>query len=108
MTRQFFNDSTEIGFAGLLTQNYINCPVMQYIVLSCGTSLRQINIMEVAVKITIYNTIRVRWIRAENDLQRFFALLKEIPIFLKNEVKSDTTELENQMVDPQYLADLHF
>ena len=39
-------------------------------------------------------------------LQRFFARRKEIPIFLKDEVKSNTTELENQKVDAQFLADL--
>ncbi|CAH1965859.1 unnamed protein product [Acanthoscelides obtectus] len=50
----------------------------------------------------------VRWLSAGKCLQRFFALRKEIPIFLKNEVKSDTTELENQMADAQFLADLAF
>ncbi|CAH1998494.1 unnamed protein product [Acanthoscelides obtectus] len=50
----------------------------------------------------------VRWLSAGKCLQRFFALRKEIPIFLKNEVTPDTTELENQMADAQFLADLAF
>ncbi|KAG5876017.1 hypothetical protein JTB14_014699 [Gonioctena quinquepunctata] len=50
----------------------------------------------------------IRWLSAGNCLQRFFALRKEIPIFLKDEVKPNTTELENQMVDAQFLADLAF
>ncbi|CAH1989209.1 unnamed protein product [Acanthoscelides obtectus] len=46
---------TEIGFAGLLKQNSINCPMIHCIVhleSLCGKSLRQINVMKVAVKIT--------------------------------------------------------
>ncbi|CAH1984696.1 unnamed protein product [Acanthoscelides obtectus] len=130
---------TEIGFAGLLKQNSINCPMIHCIVHQeslCGKSLRQINVMKVAVKIT--NIVRVgnralthrkfhdflaevdatygnlllhidvRWLSAGKCLQRVFALRKEIPIFLKNEVTSDTTELENQMTDAQFLADLAF
>lgn len=46
-----------------------------------------------------------RWLRVNgNCLQRFFALSKEIPIFLKDEVRFDT--IQNQMVDLQFLADL--
>lgn len=130
---------TGIGFAGLLKQNNINCPVIHCIVHQealCGQTLRQMNVMKVVVKIT--NIIRggnralthrkfrdflaevdatygdlllhtdIRWLSAGKCLQRFFALRKEIPIFLKDEVKSDTMELENQMVDAQFLADLAF
>lgn len=130
---------TEIGFAGLLIQNNINCSVIHCIVhqeVLCGKSLRQMNVMKVVVKIT--NIIRggnralthkkfrdilaevdatygdlllhtdIRWLSAGNCLQRFFALRKEIPIFLKDEVKSNTTELENQMVDAKFLTDLAF
>ncbi|CAH1981182.1 unnamed protein product [Acanthoscelides obtectus] len=46
---------TEIGFAGLLKQNSINCPMIHCLVHQeslCGKSLRQINVMKVAVKIT--------------------------------------------------------
>ncbi|CAH1969176.1 unnamed protein product [Acanthoscelides obtectus] len=50
----------------------------------------------------------VRWLSAGKCFQRFVAPRKEIPIFLKNEVKSDSTELENQMADAQFLADLAF
>ncbi|CAH2003664.1 unnamed protein product [Acanthoscelides obtectus] len=98
----------------LLKQNSINCPMIHCIVHQeslCGKSLRQINVMKVAVKIT--NIVRrdnralthrkfrdflaevdatygdlllhtdVRRVSAGKCLQRFFALRKEIPIFLK-------------------------
>lgn len=112
----------------------IHCIVHQEAL--CGKSLRQSNVMKVVVKIT--NIIRggnralthrkfrdflaevdatygdlllhtdIRWLSAGNCLQRFFSLRKEIPIFLKNDVKSDTTEMENQMVDAKFLSDLAF
>lgn len=41
-------------------------------------------------------------------MQRFFALYMKIPIFLKDEVKSDTTELENQIVDSPLFVDLAY
>lgn len=104
---------TEIGFAGLLKQNNINCPVIHQETLY-GKSLRQMNVIKVVVKITnmrqsCFDSQKIsrffgrgrryiwglhtdiRWLSAGNFLQRFYALRKEIPIFLKNEVKSDTT-----------------
>ncbi|KAG5870606.1 hypothetical protein JTB14_017823 [Gonioctena quinquepunctata] len=50
----------------------------------------------------------IRWLSAGNCSQRFFALRKEIPIFLRDEVKPTTMKLENQMVDAQLLAVLAF
>lgn len=130
---------TGIGFCGLLKQNNINCPTIHCIIHQealCGKSLRQVNAMKVAVKVT--NIIRggnrslthrkfrdflsemdaaygdlllhsdIRWLSAGKCLERFFAIRKEIPIFLKNNVNSDTTELENQMQDPTFLSDLAF
>lgn len=130
---------TGTGFCGQLKQNNINCPTIHCIIHQealCGKSLRQINAMKVAVKVT--NIIRggnrslthrkfrdflremdaaygdlllhsdVRWLSAGKCLKRFFAIRKEIPIFLKSEVKSDTAELEEQMQDPIFLSDLAF
>lgn len=130
---------TVTGFAGLLKQNGIDCPLFHCIIHQealCGKSLRQMNAMKVAVRIT--NLIRggnralthrkfreflseidatygdlllhseIRWLSAGQCLQRFFALRKEIPLFLKNEIPSDTSELQNKMQDPQFLADLAF
>lgn len=102
----------------------------------CGKFLHQANAMKMIVKIT--NIIRggnrslthckfrdflsemdaaygdlllysnIRWLSAGKCLECFFAIQKEIPIFLKNDVKFDTTELENQMQDPMFLSDLAF
>ncbi|CAG9574819.1 unnamed protein product [Danaus chrysippus] len=127
------------GFAGLLIQNGIDCPLFHCIIHQealCGKSLRQMNAMKVVIRIT--NLIRggnrslthrkfrdflceidanygdlllhseIRWLSAGQCLQRFFALRKEIPLFLKNEISSDTSELQDKMRDPQFLADLAF
>ena len=45
----------------------------------------------------------IRWFSAGKCLERFFALRKETPVFLKNEIKSDTLELERQMEDSLFL-----
>lgn len=50
----------------------------------------------------------IRWLSAGQCLQRFLALRKEIPLFLKNDISSDTSELQDKMRDPQFLADLAF
>lgn len=50
----------------------------------------------------------VRWLSAGKCLNRFFAIRKEIPIFLKNEVKSDTADLEKLFQDSKFLSELAF
>ena len=130
---------TVTGFSGLFKQNGINCPLIHYIIHQetlCGKSLRQMNEVKVAVKIT--NPIKcgnkdlthskvweflteiaaaygnlflhsdIRWLSAGQCLRCFFALQKEIPLFLKNKIKSDTTKLENNMEDYKFLADIAF
>ncbi|KAG5862518.1 hypothetical protein JTB14_030125 [Gonioctena quinquepunctata] len=49
----------------------------------------------------------IRWLSAGNCFQRFFGLRKENLIFLWAEVKPNTTDLENQMVD-KFFTDLAF
>jgi hypothetical protein len=41
-------------------------------------------------------------------LGRFFALRREIPLFLKDEISSDTTDLEQEMLNPMFLRELAF
>lgn len=48
------------------------------------------------------------WLSTNQRYQRFFALRKEILIFLKNKMKSDTTETQNKTQDPELLANLAF
>lgn len=50
----------------------------------------------------------VRWLSHRKCLERFFILRKEILEFLKMNIKTDTTYLENQMVDKQLLCSLAF
>jgi hypothetical protein len=94
----------------------------------CGKSIKQSYVMKTVVKIT--NLIRdgnkalshrkfreflqqiessygdlllhseVRWLSAGKCLERFFALISEIPIFLSENVKANTADLENQLHDP--------
>jgi hypothetical protein len=51
---------------------------------------------------------QIRWLSAEKCLDRFFALRREIPLFLKNEISSDTTGLEQEMLNPTFLCELAF
>jgi hypothetical protein len=41
-------------------------------------------------------------------LSDFFALRREIPLFLKDEISSDTTDLEQEMLNRTFLCDLAF
>jgi hypothetical protein len=41
-------------------------------------------------------------------LERFFALRKEIPLFLKDEISSDTTNLGQETLNPTFLCELAF
>jgi hypothetical protein len=41
-------------------------------------------------------------------LERFFALGREIPLFLKDEISSDTIHLEQEMLNPTFLCELAF
>jgi hypothetical protein len=46
---------------------------------------------------------QIRWLIAGKCLERFFAFRREIPLFLKDEISSDTTELEQEMLNPTFL-----
>jgi hypothetical protein len=39
---------------------------------------------------------------------RLFALIREINLFLKDEISSDTTDLEQEMLNPAFLCVLAF
>ncbi|XP_050508033.1 general transcription factor II-I repeat domain-containing protein 2A-like [Diabrotica virgifera virgifera] len=54
----------------------------------------------------MYN--HVRWLSAGKCMERFFAIRKEIPAFLNKYVSSDTTELEEEFKDPEFLRQLAF
>jgi hypothetical protein len=41
-------------------------------------------------------------------LSDFFAWRREVPMFLKDEISSDTTELEQEMLNPTFLCELAF
>ncbi|CAI6369038.1 unnamed protein product [Macrosiphum euphorbiae] len=50
----------------------------------------------------------VRWLSRGKCLELFFVLRKQILEFLKTNIKTDTTYLENQMIDKQFLCSLAF
>lgn len=50
----------------------------------------------------------VHWLSAGKCLQRFFAIRKEIPEFLKTEVTRDTTEIEEKFQSYEFLSELAF
>jgi hypothetical protein len=102
----------------------------------CGKSVHESNCMSVVVKIT--NLIRrdnrslshrkfnsfleeidasygdlllhsqIRWLSAGKCLERFFAFRREIPLFMKDEISSDTTDLEQEMFNPTFFCELAF
>jgi hypothetical protein len=45
---------------------------------------------------------------ARKCLERFFALRREIPLFLKDKISSDTTVLEQEVLNPTFLCELAF
>jgi hypothetical protein len=103
---------------------------------SCRKSVKQSNCMKVVMKIT--NLIRggnrslshrkfrsfleeidasygdlllhsqTRWLSAGKCLERFLALRREIPLFLKDEISSDTTNLEQKMLNTTFLCELAY
>jgi hypothetical protein len=51
---------------------------------------------------------QIRWLSAGKCLERFFVLKREIPLFMKDEFLSDTTDLEHEMLNPMFLCELAF
>jgi hypothetical protein len=51
---------------------------------------------------------QIRWLSAGKCLEQFFALRREIPLFLKDEISSDTTDLEQEMLNPTFICELAF
>lgn len=50
----------------------------------------------------------IHWLSAEKSLQRFFALRKDMPTFLKNEVKLNTVDIQEKFENVQFLSKLAF
>jgi hypothetical protein len=45
---------------------------------------------------------------ARKCLEQFFALRREIPLFLQDKISSDTTDLDQEMLNPTFLCELAF
>jgi hypothetical protein len=126
------------GFSGLLRKSGVKCPIFHCIIhqeASYGKSVQQSYCMKVVVK--LINLIRggnrslfhrkfrsfldeidasygglllhsqIRWLSAGKCLERFSAF-REILLFLKDEISSDTTDLEQEMRNPTFLYELAF
>jgi hypothetical protein len=50
----------------------------------------------------------IPWLSAEKCLERFLAFRREIPLLLKDNISSDTTDLEQEMLNPTFLCELAF
>ncbi|XP_046142970.1 general transcription factor II-I repeat domain-containing protein 2A-like [Osmia bicornis bicornis] len=113
---------------------FIHCIIHQKAL--CAKSLKLINAMAVVIKIT--NLIRggssslshrlfkvflqecqaaysdlplhcdVRWLSAGKCLKQFFAIRKEIPLFLREHCNKHTAEFENKFEDINFLTELAF
>jgi hypothetical protein len=126
------------GFSGLLRKDASNsifhCIIHQEAL--CGKSVQQSNCMKLVVKITSlirggnrshsYRKFRsfleetdashgdmllnshIRWLGAGKCVELFFALRREIPLFLKTEISSDTTDLDQEMLNHTFLCELAF
>jgi hypothetical protein len=51
---------------------------------------------------------QIRSLSAGKCLELIFALRREIPLFLKDKISSDTTDLEQKMLNPTFLRELVF
>jgi hypothetical protein len=102
----------------------------------CGESVQECNCMKVVVKITslirggnrslsqrkfrsfleeidasnrdLLLHFEIRCLSAGKCLEQLFAFRREIPLFLKDEISSDTTDLEQEMLNPTFLCELGF
>ncbi|XP_057203176.1 general transcription factor II-I repeat domain-containing protein 2B-like [Triplophysa rosa] len=50
----------------------------------------------------------IRWMSRGKCLERFFALRTEVPVFLEDSIKSDTSAYCSNLRDPEFLCDLAF
>jgi hypothetical protein len=115
------------GFSGLLRKSSIKCPVFHCIIHQealCGKSVQQSNCMKVVVKIT--NLIRgsikslshhkFHLFLEEIDTSyrdfllhsQIFCLQKRNSFVSEDEISSDTTDLEQEMLNPMFLCELAF
>ncbi|KAM6965926.1 general transcription factor II-I repeat domain-containing protein 2A-like [Tautogolabrus adspersus] len=127
------------GFAGLLQQSGVDCPILHCIIHQealCAKSMNFSHVMDLVTKVT--NLIRggnrslnhrkfgafldevsaaygdlqmhteIRWMSRGKCLERFFALRAEIPVFLEDSIRCDTSAYCSKLRDTEFLFDMAF
>ncbi|KAK7134501.1 hypothetical protein R3I93_017809 [Phoxinus phoxinus] len=127
------------GFAGLLQQSGVDCPILHCIIHQealCAKTLNFSHVMDLVTKVT--NLIRggnrslshrrfvafldevsaaygdlqmhteIRWMSRGKCLERFFALRTELPVFLEDSVRGDTSAYIRKLRDTEFLCDMAF
>uniref|UniRef100_H2ZWP1 HAT C-terminal dimerisation domain-containing protein n=1 Tax=Latimeria chalumnae TaxID=7897 RepID=H2ZWP1_LATCH len=125
---------SEVGLSGLLKKKWFHCISHQESL--CGKSVKLAHAMKVVVKVTNFIRDRnwslshhkfqafleeidaaygdlllhseIHWLSTGKCLVRFFGLRREIPLFLRDEVKTDTIALEEELQNPGFLCELAF
>uniref|UniRef100_G3NBB9 SPIN-DOC-like zinc-finger domain-containing protein n=1 Tax=Gasterosteus aculeatus TaxID=69293 RepID=G3NBB9_GASAC len=120
------------GFAGLLQQSGVNCPIMHCIIHQealCAKKLNFNHLTDLVTKVThliregnrslshrrcgrriwgFTNAHLVRWISRGKCLERFFALRSQIPVFLGDSVRGDMSANCRKLKDTAFLCDMAF
>uniref|UniRef100_A0A3Q3FDJ6 SPIN-DOC-like zinc-finger domain-containing protein n=1 Tax=Labrus bergylta TaxID=56723 RepID=A0A3Q3FDJ6_9LABR len=126
------------GFAGLLQQSGVDCPILHCIIHQalCAKSMNFSHVMDLVTKVTnlirggnrslnhktfvaildevsaVYGDLQmhteVRWMSRGKRLERFFALLAEIPVFLEDSIRCDTSAYCSKLRDTEFLFDMAF
>uniref|UniRef100_A0A3B4Z8N2 DUF4371 domain-containing protein n=1 Tax=Stegastes partitus TaxID=144197 RepID=A0A3B4Z8N2_9TELE len=126
------------GFAGLLYQSGVGCPVLHCIIHQEALCVKTINfsqVMGVVTKVTnlqggnralnprkfvafleevnaAYGDLQmhtdIRWMSRRKCLERFFALRTELPVFLEDCVRCDTSAYCHKLRDTAFLYDMAF
>uniref|UniRef100_A0A3B4Z810 DUF4371 domain-containing protein n=1 Tax=Stegastes partitus TaxID=144197 RepID=A0A3B4Z810_9TELE len=125
------------GFAGLLYQSGVGCPVLHCIIHQalCVKTINFSQVMGVVTKVTnlqggnralnprkfvafleevnaAYGDLQmhtdIRWMSRRKCLERFFALRTELPVFLEDCVRCDTSAYCHKLRDTAFLYDMAF
>uniref|UniRef100_A0A3Q3GZU0 HAT C-terminal dimerisation domain-containing protein n=1 Tax=Labrus bergylta TaxID=56723 RepID=A0A3Q3GZU0_9LABR len=119
------------GFAGLLQQSGVDCPILHCIIhqnvgILCenfyhsyqshsrrNRSLNHKTFVAFLDEVSaVYGDLQmhteVRWMSRGKRLERFFALLAEIPVFLEDSIRCDTSAYCSKLRDTEFLFDMAF
>uniref|UniRef100_A0A3P8RML6 HAT C-terminal dimerisation domain-containing protein n=1 Tax=Amphiprion percula TaxID=161767 RepID=A0A3P8RML6_AMPPE len=104
-----------IGFAGLLPQNGVDCPVLHCIIHQVGgnRALNHRNFIAFLKEVNAaYQDSQIhtdiRWMSCGKCLERFFVLRTELPVFLEERLRCDMSAYCRKLWDTAFLCDMAF